>query len=67
MLLSPKIHICEDLKRKEHVLGSDPSLVRQLTSRVNGLLKVAARATFSNRLSVANIISVSKLCYLIQL
>ena len=59
-------HICEDLKWKEHVLGSDQSLVRQLTSRVNGLLKVAARATFSTRLSVANVIFMSKLCYLIQ-
>ena len=60
-------HICEDLKWKEHVLGSDQSLVRQLTSRVNGLLKVAARAAFSTRLSVANVIFMSKLCYLIQL
>ena len=60
-------HICEDLKWKEHVLGSDQSLAKQLTSRVNGLLMVAARAPFPTRLSVANGIFMSKLCYLIQL
>ena len=40
-------HISEDLKWKEHILGSDQSLSNQLTSRVNGLLMVAARAPFS--------------------
>ena len=60
-------HVCEDLKWNEHLLGSDQSLVKQLTSRVNGLLMVAARAPFLSRLSVANGIFMSKLCYLIQL
>ena len=58
--------ICEDMKWKEHILGSDQSLVRQLTSRMNGLLKVSSRAPFSTRLMVANGIFISKLCYLIQ-
>ena len=60
-------NVCEDLKWNEHLLGSDQSLAKQLTSRVNGLMMVAARAPFSTRLSVANGIFMSKLCYLIQL
>ena len=60
-------YMSEDLKWKEHILGNDQSLSNQLTSRVNGLLMVAARAPFSIRLSVANGIFMSKLCYLMQL
>ena len=60
-------NVSEDLKWREHILGSDQSLTKQLTSRVNGLLMVAARAPFSTRLSVANGIFNSKLCYLVQL
>ena len=59
--------ICENLKWKEHILGSDQSLTKQLTSRVNGLMIVASKAQFVTRLSVANGIFMSKLCYLIQL
>ena len=59
--------ICENMKWKEHLLGSDQSLVRQLTSRMNGLTKVSSRAPFSTKLMVANGIFMSKLCYLIQL
>ena len=60
-------NVCEDLKWKEHLLGSDQSLANQLTTRVNGLMMVASKAPFSTRLSVANGIFMSKLCYLIQL
>ena len=59
--------VCEDLKWREHIVGSDQSLAKQLTSRVNGLLMVTARAPFATRLAVANGIFMSKLCYLIQL
>ena len=59
--------ICEDMKWKEHLLGSDQSLVRQLTSRINGLVMVSSRAPSATRLMVANGIFMSKLCYLIQL
>ena len=59
--------IPEEMKWKEHLLGSDQSLVRQLTSRINGLLKVSSRAPFHTRLMVANGDFMSKLCYLIQL
>ena len=58
-------HVSEDLKWREHILGNEQSLSNQLTSRVNGLLMAAARAPFTTRLSVANGIFISKLCYLI--
>ena len=48
------------------MLDSEQSLVRQLTSRINGLVMVSHCASFSTRLMVANGIFVSKLCYLIQ-
>ena len=60
-------NICEDLKWKEHLLSNEQSVVRQLTSRVNGLLKVCSRASKGTRLKVANGIFNSKLCYLIEL
>ena len=60
-------NIFQDLKWKEHLLGSRQSLVNQLTSRINGLLKVSARSPVTTRLMVANGIFMSKLCYLIQL
>ena len=46
---------------------SGQSLIRQLTSRVNGLTMVSSRADFNTRLMVANGLVISKLCYLIQL
>ena len=60
-------HISQDLKWKQHILDSEDSLVRQLTSRINGLAIISFRATFQTRLMVANGIVMSKLCYLIQL
>ena len=59
--------VCEDLKWREHILGGDQSLIKQLTSRVNGLHIVASKASLVTRLSVANGIFMSKLSYLIQL
>ena len=59
--------ISEDLKWKQHILLSDQSLTKQLTSRVNGLCLISSSATFETRLMVANGIFLSKLCYLIQL
>ena len=60
-------HISEDLKWKEHLLTNEHSVIRQLTSRVNGLCLISPRATFQTRLMVANGIVISQLCYLIQL
>ena len=59
--------MCQDLKWKELISGSDKSLSKQLTSRVNGLVIVSSKAPFATRLSVANGIFMSKLCYLVQL
>ena len=59
--------VSEDLKWKEHILLGEQSVVKQLTSRVNGLCLISNQATFQTRLMVANGIIMSKLCYLIQL
>ena len=59
--------ISQDLKWKQHILQGEQSLVKQLTSRINGLCMISTRANFSTRLMVANGIVISKLCYLIQL
>ena len=60
-------HISQDLKWKQHILESDQSLVKQITSRINGLAILSPRASLETRLMVANGIVMSKLCYLIQL
>ena len=59
--------ICEDFKWKEHILNHEESVVRQLTSRINGLTKVCCSASQKTRLRVANGIFISKLCYLVEL
>ena len=59
--------ISEDLKWKENILGSDQSIIKQVTSIINRLTLVASRADFTTRLMVANGIVVSKIYYLIQL
>ena len=59
--------INEDLKWKENILGNKQSIIKQVTSRINGLSLVSSRADFRTRLMVANGIVVSKMCYLIQL
>ena len=56
-------NISEDLKWRERLLDNEQSLVRQLTSRINGLVMVSHCASFSTRLMVANGIFVSQLCY----
>ena len=58
--------ICEDMKWKQHLIASDQSLIRQLTSRLNGLLKISPYASASTKLMVANGIFMSKLCYLVH-
>ena len=59
--------ISDDLKWRYHLRDSEQSLIRQLTSRVNGLTMLSSRADFDTRLMVANGLVISKLCYLIQL
>ena len=36
--------ISQDLKWKEHIIGSEQSMIRQLTSRINGLCMISSRA-----------------------
>ena len=59
--------VSQDGKWKHHILSSDQSLIKQITSRINGLSMISHRASFHTRLMVANGIVISKLCYLIQL
>ena len=42
-------------------------MVRQLTTRINGLKKISANATFNTRLMIANGVVMSKMVYLITL
>jgi hypothetical protein len=46
--------ISQDLKWKQHILGSDQSMIKQLASRINGLSMMSYRTSFSMRLMVAN-------------
>ena len=48
-------------------MTNNNSLMKQLTSRVNGLSLLSHRATFKTRLMVANGIVIAQLCYMIQL
>ena len=59
--------INQDLRWNQHIQDHESSLSRQLTSRINGLKRVAQNATFSTKLMVANGIVQSKLVYLINL
>ena len=43
------------------------SIIRQLTSKVNGLTLITSRANFNTKLMVVNGLIISKLSYLIQL
>ena len=60
-------HIHQSLKWKEHIQANEKSLIRQLTSRLNGLKKLAINAPFKTRLMAANSVFISVLSYLIQL
>ena len=64
-LLGCNIH--QGMKWKEHVQTNTGSLIRQLTSRVNALRKLAVNATFQTRLMAANAVFISVLSYLIPL
>ena len=59
-------HVAQDLKWKEHLLDIKCCLIKQLNQRLNGVLLVSKRASYSTRLMVANGVYLSKLVYLIQ-
>ena len=54
------------MKWKEHLLDNKSSLIKQLNQRLNGVILVSKRASFSTRLMLANGVYLSKLVYLIQ-
>ena len=58
-------HIHQSLKWNHHLSDHESSMMNQLTSRINGLKKISANATFNTRLMVANGVVMSKLVYLI--
>ena len=62
-LLGLSIH--QSLKWKEHVVAGKGSLLCSLTSRLNGLKKVAKNASFKTRLLIANACFNSVLTYMI--
>ena len=59
--------ISQDLKWNAHIRDGKDSLMKQLTSRINGLKKVARNSSFNTRKMVTNGIVLSKLVYLINL
>ena len=60
-------HIHQSLKWREHIQTDESSLIRQLTSRLNALRKLAVNAPFKTRLMAANSVFISVLSYLIPL
>ena len=62
-LLGLNIH--QSLKWKEHVLGSEKSLIKTLTTRLSALKKISRNASFMTRLMVANSCFMSILTYMI--
>ena len=64
-LLGGQLH--QGLEWNHHLRDHKGSLLSQLTSRMNGLKKVSANASFSTKLMVANGVVMSKLSYLITL
>ena len=60
-------HVHQSLKWNQHLADDKSSLIRQLTSRNNGLKKISRNAKFSTKLMVASGAVLSKLVYLITL
>jgi hypothetical protein len=60
-LLGVTIH--QSMSWNQHVRDGKEAVLKQLTSRVNGLRKLATRADFKTKLMLANGIVMSKLCY----
>ena len=60
-------HIHQSLKWNQHIAECKSSLLKQLTSRTNGLKKIAGNANFGTKLMIANGAVNSKLVYHIKL
>ena len=59
--------ISQDLKWNQHIQNNQGSLMAQITSRINGLKRIARNSSFKTRRMVADGIVMSKLVYLINL
>ena len=57
-------HLHQSMQWNHHLRDGKKSLMKQLTSRTNGLKKIARNATFNTRLMVANGVFMSKVMYL---
>ena len=64
-LLGGQLH--QSLQWNHHLRDHEQSLMKQLTSRINGLRRVCWNASFGTKLMVANGIVMSKIMYLITL
>ena len=64
-LLGGTIH--QSLKWNQHIRDHDSSMIKQLNSRINGLIITTRNATFKSRLMVANGVVMSKMIYMITL
>ena len=64
-LLGAQVH--QDLRWAEHILDSDESLVKSLSTRLGALKKLSSLASFKTRKTVASGIFLSKLIYLMPL
>ena len=58
-------HLHQSLQWNHHIRDHKKSIMKQLTTRINGLKKIARNATFNTRLMVANGAVMSKVVYLI--
>ena len=58
-------HLHQSIQWNHHIRDHSKSMVKQLTTRVNGLKKISKNATIKTRLMVANGAVMSKLVYLI--
>ena len=63
-LLGANLH--ESMQWNWHIRDHSKSIMRQLTTRVNGLKRIAKTATFKTRLMIANGAVMSKAVYLIS-
>ena len=59
--------ISSNYKWNEHVKDGEFSLQRQLTSRINALMKISFAASFATRKMIANGIVISRIIYVIQI
>ena len=59
-------HLHQSMQWNLHIRDHSKSIMKQLTTRVNGLKKIARNSTFKTRLMIANGAVMSKVVYLIS-